>query len=356
MTGSCQRLSAALIVSVIVAGGPGLAQHWPFHVADLRDRDVLTILVFGDAGTGDTTQHGVGRAMFDTCERVGCDLALMLGDNIYDNGIEVDRRRDGAASFREILSQFERKFASPYAAFQALTDFHFWAVLGNHDYRRNSTDAMVTYSEFSDLWRLPALHYELPLLPEWVQIHAVHTDTDVRRDLNGLQVASLRRALCREGYPDRWKIAFGHHPVYNSGHHRNDANEQRTRALLEQPLLLECGVHFYLSGHAHHQEHLTAEGFEQVIQGAAAKSKGRSRARRETHVRQRFFSKTFGFAILRLDAEQARLDFFDVPNPKAIDVATEGAPTDVVRTYSWCGTRPDVGHPTQATTPCPGSP
>ena len=281
----------------------------------------------------------------------------MLGDNIYENGIEVDNRDDEETSFRRIVAQFDEKFEEPYAPFGALAGFHFWAVLGNHDYRRNASATMVTYSEFSDLWRLPALHYEIPRLPDWIQIHAIHTDTDERRDLNGLQVASIRRRMCREEPPDRWKLLFGHHPVYNSGHHRNDGQERRTRALVEQPLILECGVHLYLAGHAHHQEHLTARGFEQVIQGAAARIRGNNNLRDEQHVRQRFSSRTFGFALVAVDPLGLRLDFYDVLNTreKASDVVFPSN-DEIVLSYSWCGTREEIGQPAREVLPCHGPP
>ena len=343
---------AAVLVALAVHGVK--AQTWPFDVTDLSERESLTILVLGDGGTGREGQFRVGHAMFDVCERRGCDLGLLLGDNIYEDGIKVDTRDDGGASLREILGQFDAKFADPYAAFTALPGFHFWVSLGNHDYRRNASGTMVTYSEFNDLWRMPSLHYDIPRLPDWVQIHSVHTDTDVRRDLNGMQVDSIRRRMCNESGSSRWKVLFGHNPVYNSGHHRNDGNEQRTRALIEQPLIMECGVHFYLAGHAHHQEHLTARGFEQVIQGAAGKSKGRNNPRREPHVQQRFFSGTFGFAVLRLDPTQARLDFYDVLNTreKARSLVAP-QPDEVVLSYSWCGRRDQVGRPDQTPSPCP---
>ena len=344
----------ALCAGLLWAGGVGAAaQAWPFAVTDLSDRKSLTILVFGDAGTGEAGQHRVGHAMYEICRERGCDLAVTLGDNIYENGIEVRDREDGPASYRKILSQFETKFARPYQVFEQLPGFLFWVSLGNHDYRRNAVGAMVTYSEFSPLWRLPALHYQIPRLPDWIQIYAIHTDTDVRRDLNGLQVASITRALCGGGNPDRWKFLFGHNPVYSSGHHRNDAEERRTRALIEQPVLLACGVHLYLAGHGHHQEHLTAQGFEQVVQGAAAKSKGRNNTRREPHVRQRFFSRTFGFAIVTVDPDNLRIDFFDVLN--TTETAKElilPTPDEIVPSYSWCGSRDTVGDPTREPTPC----
>ena len=322
------------------------AQSWPFQVTDLRDREKLVILVLGDGGTGDAGQYRVGQAMYEVCRQRRCDFALMLGDNIYENGIEVKARDDVDASYREIFDQFDEKFESPYGSFIDLPGFHFWIVLGNHDYRKNALVAMLTYSEFSKLWRFPNFHYEIPLLPEWIQIYALHTDTDERRDLNGLQIASAKKALCAERKPDRWKLAFGHQPAYNSGHHRDDSNEKRTRALLENPLFHECGVHVYLAGHAHHQEHLTARGFEQVVQGAAGKSKGRNNPPRQSSLKQRHFSRNFGLAVVEVDPTRMRMDFYDVLNTqeKAREVI---APTaeEIVLAYSWCSTRDGIGRP-----------
>jgi hypothetical protein len=270
----------------------------------------------------------------------------MLGDNIYENGIEVKNRDSVDGSYREILSQFDEKFESPYKQFGDLPGFHFWVALGNHDYRKNAIAALMTYSEFSKLWRFPAFHYEVPLLPDWIQIYALHTDTDERRDLNGLQVASAKRDLCETRNPDRWKLAFGHQPTYNSGHHRNDGQEKRTRALLEEPLLRDCGVHGYLAGHAHHQEHLTARGFEQVIQGAAAKSKGGNNPPKDPSLKQRHFSRNFGFAVLNVDPNRIRMDFYDVLNTREkADQVIPPTDADIVQAYSWCATREEIGRP-----------
>ena len=367
-----KRLMIVPLVAATVGFAHGEIGPWPFDVTDLREREVLKVLVFGDAGTGYEGQYRVAAAMARVCHDVKCDFGLTLGDNIYENGIEIRERTDPDASYHEILSQFEQKFERPYSSFEKLNGFHFWIALGNHDYRRNAVATMVTYSQFSSLWRLPGFHYGIPLLPTWLQVHALHTDTDERRELNGLQIASVKRALCNSENPGRWKVVFAHHPVYNSGHHANDGNERRVRALLENPLLRACGVHLYLAGHAHHQEHLTVRGFEQIIQGAAGKAKGsngwngrmerrvrpmagarrrtsRSRAEdfhRLPHVQQRFFSNTFGFAIMTVDPERVRIDFYDVLNTQ--EKARESFPPakdEIERSYSWCGTRADIGKP-----------
>ena len=347
-----RRFLPLLLSLTLAAGVTAATEQWPFDVTDLSQRESLTILVFGDSGTGREGQARVGQAMFDVCRQRQCDFAVMLGDVMYENGVEIDERSDAEASLREILSQFENAFERPYRAFAALPGFHFWVSLGNHDYEDDGTGAMVTYSEFSDLWRMPALHYEVGGLPDWLQLHAVHTDTDERRDLNGMQVASIRRRLCDEARPDRWKILFGHQPLYNSGHHSNDGDERRTRALLE-PLITECGVHLYLAGHAHHQEHLTVRGFEQVIQGAAGKSKGNNNRRREPHVQQRFFSKTFGFAVIDIDPQSIRLDYYDVLNTREkADRVVAATPDEIVLSYSWCGGRDSIGQPDTPAAPC----
>jgi len=326
-------------------------QAWRFETTDLSDRDRLVVLVFGDGGTGKAGQYRVGAAMAQVCRARACDLALMLGDNLYEDGVEVRIRDDAERSFAEIVEQFAVKFERPYAGLAERPGFHVWAVAGNHDYERHGAGAEITYSEFSTLWRMPAQHYAVPRLPAWLQIQAIHTDTDIRRDLNGLQVAAIKRNLCAES-PGRWKLAFGHYPVYNSGHHGEDANERRVRALVE-PMFRECGVHAYFAGHAHHQEHLTATGFEQFIQGAAGKSKGSNDPPTGTGLRQRFFSRTFGFGIVELDAVDMRVDFYDVLNTR--ESASSWAPPgtdEVVMSYSWCASRDDVGRPERVAGPC----
>jgi len=348
--------NATLVLCAVIglwpAGGVGAgAQVWPFDVTDLSGRERLVLLVFGDGGTGKAGQYRVGAAMAQVCRARACDLALMLGDNLYEDGVEVRVREDAERSYAEILEQFAVKFERPYAGLAERPGFHVWAVAGNHDYERHAAGAEITYSQFSTLWRMPAQHYTVPRLPPWLQVQAVHTDTDIRRDLNGLQVAAIKRNLCAEG-PERWKLAFGHYPVYNSGHHGEDANERRVRALL-QPVFRECGVHAYFAGHAHHQEHLTASGFEQFIQGAAGKSKGSNDPPTGPGLRQRFFSRTFGFAVVELDAAEMRTDFYDVLNTK--ESASSWAPPgadEIVMSYSWCASRDEVGRPEREAGPC----
>ena len=79
-------------------------------------------MALGDAGKGNTAQRDVAIAMRDVCAAKGCDFALLLGDNIYDAG--VDSVTD---------AQWQTKFELPYKDL----NIPFYPTLGNHD---NSSD------------------------------------------------------------------------------------------------------------------------------------------------------------------------------------------------------------------------
>jgi len=272
--------------------------------ADHRERDRLRLLVFGDSGTGKDDQRKVAGHMAQECAaRGGCDLALMLGDNIYGHGVARSRERDGRVVFDvKFAERFER-------VYQDLGRLDFWAIAGNHDwYSAESVDAQIAYTRHSERWRFLAHDYAVPLLPSWIRIYGLDT-TKLERGRDGGQVERARGALCGGG---GWKILIGHHPLYSSGWHGNARGEypKMIDPLLE-PLLEACGVHFYLSGHDHHQEHLSAPGFEQIVQGAAGKLRDVNRiARRSPGVEQLGAASLFGFALLEATAERLEVRFF----------------------------------------------
>ena len=71
---------------------------------------------------------------------------------------------------------------------------------------------------------------------------------------------------------------------------------------------------------------------------------------------QRFFSRAFGFALVTVDRDHLRLDFYDVLNTREKENEVVLLASDeVVLSYSWCGTRAEVGQPSRAATPCQGA-
>lgn len=81
--------------------------------------DEIVTLVFGDAGTGSDDQFEVGRRMAEVCQLADCDLALMLGDNFYNRGVNAPKNGEWDLAF-------DHKFEKPYAGLGRLD---MWAGL-----------------------------------------------------------------------------------------------------------------------------------------------------------------------------------------------------------------------------------
>lgn len=247
--------------------------------------DKVRILIFGDSGMGSTPgspNYVVAGAMEKACAQKGCDFAVGLGDNFYEDG--VTSKDD---------PQFKTKFEIPYGNL----NFPFYMVLGNHDYHLNP-HAQVEYS--SKRWKMPCEYYPVPNLPSWLTIFALDTNL-----ISKEQTDQAKDVLCKQ---DGWKIAIGHHPLYSSGVHGGEGRMQSKVA----PILKQCKVQFLFSGHDHHQEHLTTSSMDQIIQGAAGKLRPvRTTAALPYGVRQKFARSTFGFAIATFTKTHAQLAFFD---------------------------------------------
>ena len=75
--------------------------------------------------------------------------------------------------------------------------------------------------------------------------------------------------------PDvKWRVVYGHHPIYTSGTH---LNERRISELRRQllPVLKAAHVDAYICGHDHDLEHLRSDGMEFLIcGGGGAKLRG----------------------------------------------------------------------------------
>ena len=258
-------------------------------------QDEYTLLVFGDSGTGDEEQRRVAEAMSQACREHGCDAALVLGDLIYPRGVKaVDDRR------------FETHFEEPY---EVVGPFPFWMSPGNHDHKRGgSVEAEIAYglSGRSERWRMPAAHYAVRGLPNWLHIYSLDTKWLARESASGEQAERARAALCGK---TGWRLLAGHHPVYSNGPHGDDEDVGRYL----EPVVRGCGVQAYFAGHDHHQEHISTASFEQFVQGAAAKL-------RDVHIvsypperglTQRFARAALGFAIAAFTPRVMDVRFFD---------------------------------------------
>jgi hypothetical protein len=245
----------------------------------------VRFVALGDTGEGNADQLAVARVIGTVCAAQGCDLALLLGDNFYDIGV------DGTDD-----PQWSDKFEVPYAHL----DFRFHAVLGNHDggselLGGTGLDAargnhQVDYTALSDKWYMPARWYK------YTQAHvdffaldssAIFFDGLWFTDFSDMTDSQARwlQSEWAGGSRGTWRIAYAHHPYRSNGPHGNAGRYEglpgipfvsggSIETFLEENV---CGrVDLYLCGHDHSRQWLadTCEGTHLMVSGAGSKTTG----------------------------------------------------------------------------------
>lgn len=251
----------------------------------------VRFVVIGDVGEGNESQHKVADAIQAKCASDGCDFVVMLGDNIYDSGV------DGVDD-----PQWQTKFEEPYENI----DLPFFVVLGNHDYGGSflgvDTGGMgnewdkgpyeVMYTDVSDKWNMPSTHYTFT----WGNVGFIMLDTNSIMWDNtdhGDQRAWYPTALMEVADAD-WVFQAGHHPYLSNGAHGNAGNYESIEVAGVEipnpiPLLngddveaffdeVVCGtIDISFSGHDHNRQWINEPqalcGAELIVSGAGAKVK-----------------------------------------------------------------------------------
>jgi phosphodiesterase/alkaline phosphatase D-like protein len=102
----------------------------------------------------------------------------------------------------------------------------------------------------------------------------------------------------------RWKIVYGHHPIYSYGVHGD--TPQLIESLL--PILKKNRVQVYLVGHDHLVQHLKPEGGVHFFVAPAA---GQSSRPVKSGPQTVYSGSFYGFAAMEMDAARLRFAFLD---------------------------------------------
>lgn len=261
----------------------------PFSPAAVRLPEFampLRVLVLGDFGSGSKGQKEVAAAIQAHHGRQPFHFGITVGDNFYQRGV---------ASVRD------SKWNSRWEDLYGMLGIPFYPTLGNHDYY-GEVQAQLDYVSPSRSWVFPARQYVLN--SELVDLMAIDT-MDPRTE----QYDWLRQKL--KASRARWKIVYGHHPVYSAGDHGD--NEILKQVLLP---LLRGQVALYLAGHDHDLQHFKpVEGMHQVISGG-----GGAKLRELTPDPRTVFARTmYGYTVLEIGQERIRLEMFDQKGQKVHD-------------------------------------
>ena len=249
----------------------------------------LSVFTLGDTGWVNDDKDAVARAMVEHAGLVQPDLAILLGDNFYLEGVKSTRDEMWRTHFEE-----------PYAH-EALR-MPFYACLGNHDHNGNIL-AQVEYTQMSERWHMPAQYYTVTrdLGPD-TQVEFFVTDAHpirLQERTSRAQMRWLEDKLAES--TARWKVAVGHLPLLSNGEKRGSSN--LTRRFV--PLFERYGVQLYMAGHSHDQQLLTSDGgWLQLIAGSGAGSQPVRRADNTLHA-----SSATGFAHLRISPDEMHVQF-----------------------------------------------
>lgn len=266
----------------------------------LSDPERVRFVALGDVGRGTATQRRVAEAVAAVCAERGCDLVVLLGDNLYPDGMEApdDPRMD-------------ERIGDMYAGAGA----PLYLVLGNHDYGKGRDAERAGWQV---AWATARDAAELPANAWWTETGPalfVGLDTNAAFQFGaGFQSRWLADRLAESDA--RWKIVLGHHPFRSDGPHGNAGAYEGWSSvpvmsggglatLFEERL---CGAaDLYLAGHDHLRELIDHCGVALVVSGAGAK--GTEVVDRGNH--PRFASAEPGFAWIELRGDGGTVEFYD---------------------------------------------
>ncbi len=293
---------------LLFTGCPGTAQEPSDSVVRIagpaHPEERLRLIALGDAGLPEDHKDSHLRATMEGLRKIAqADAILLLGDNIYECGVESVQDPKWQTVIGPLLD----------------LNLPIYPVLGNHDWgkraqpfnpecRRTTTDPEAQIRKSGtpgfERWHFPADNYvvETPLaeiiLFDSTPIAKKWQERDQR-------LAALRAALAQPKTRP-WRIVAAHHVVHSCGDHARDKETTRFRKAVED-LLKNGAVDVYISGHDHNLEIRSdpAPRPLYLISGAAAKTRPSNACRQPTD-----FKVQGGFAELDITAERLAARFY----------------------------------------------
>ena len=198
---------------------------------------MVHFIVTADTGSGNRDQYKVANSMAQLIEKYPIDSVLLLGDNIYEEGVE---------SVKD--PQFKEKFEDPYQNIKK----PFYLCLGNHDYGNSfiathNAIHQVGYSKISEKWNMPSEYYSIKKGP--CEFFFLDTNFEfLKEEAIMKQFQTMSQKIKRS--KKKWKIVCGHHPWRSVGGHGNA--EKRLETFMND-LCAIPNLHFdlYMCGHDH---------------------------------------------------------------------------------------------------------
>ena len=205
---------------------------------------LVNIWVLGDCGTANSNQREVRDAFYNYNGDNHIDLMLLLGDNAYSDGTDLEYQ---SAIFENM---YEEKLQNTVV----------WSTLGNHD--GHAADSDTQTGPYYEIFTFPtqaeaggvASGTEAYYSFDYANAHFIILDSyESDRDVGGAMY-NWAESDIQNSVAD-WNIAFWHHPAYSKGSHDSDncskCSDMRENFL---PMLEDNGVDLVMAGHSHSYE------------------------------------------------------------------------------------------------------
>ncbi|HEX9793639.1 MAG TPA: metallophosphoesterase family protein [Planctomycetota bacterium] len=198
------------------------------------------VWVVGDSGTGNANARAVRDGFYAFHGGTDPDLWLLLGDNAYDSGSDLEYQ----AGLFDMYPGTLRKCVA-------------WPTRGNHETSLPTYEAVFTLPTQGEAGGVPSgteSYYSF----DYGNAHFVVLDSEGSlRTAAGPMMTWLRTDLAAT--TQTWVIAFWHHPPYTKGSHDSDNDADsggRMRDMREValPILEDYGVDLVFNGHSHSYE------------------------------------------------------------------------------------------------------
>ncbi|HMN31820.1 MAG TPA: metallophosphoesterase [Chitinophagaceae bacterium] len=226
-----------------------------FRTAPIANKDYdkpIRFWAVGDMSKGNSLQVDMINAFHQYTGSHFIDGFVMLGDNAYDNGYDIE---------------YQMKFFDYYK--DVIKSKTLWPVLGNHDYANNYSLRINHQLAYLDIFSLPenaelggvASNTERYYSFNYGNIHFVMLDSYGLENVGGnyyavydtsfsLQYLWLKNDLMNNTMP--WTIVCYHHPPYCMGNHNSDMEQDLINLRTNlNPLLEKYNVDLVLCGHCH---------------------------------------------------------------------------------------------------------
>ncbi|MBN1209967.1 MAG: metallophosphoesterase [Myxococcaceae bacterium] len=289
---------------------------------------LLRVLVFGDFGANGRRQAAVARALVEEHRARPFDFGILLGDNLYPCGPELELPgamdcafgADGntvAPGYQPPEDpQFQQLFHAPLAGLTLPNGepLPIHAVLGNHDIgfsascmeggrllpRTVQAKACLEVAHRGPGWNMPARHFVVDTpAARFILFDSNAIAIDDYAFSFDQELAFVKEALA--GCGERRCFLASHHTSVTAGRHRP---EPLNAVYKERVGRLEAAgrVDAWLAGHDHDLQHTrTAKGYDVFVSGSAAKPRIEWFGSEPAPGARLFFGSTSaGFAVLEL--------------------------------------------------------